>query len=119
MNMIFNILLPEVPMPICRDFCEVINNEANYYLKFLTCHRVEDISVLPKAGMKRKRESKTKQDYFKTNEAVFLVVTFAFWSLINQLQFQPKNGEQGCQNTTLITLTLHGLRVKGPFSEMI
>ena len=46
---------------------------------------------------------------------VFLLVTFAFWPLINQLQFQPKNGEQGCQNTTLIdvTLTLHGLRMKG------
>ena len=83
----------------------------------MTCHRVEDISVLPNAGMKGKRESKMKQNDFKKKEAVFLVVTFAFWPLINQLQFQPKNGEQGCQNTTLIdvTLTLHGLRIKGPF----
>ena len=29
MNMIFNILLPEALMRICRDFFEVINNEAN------------------------------------------------------------------------------------------
>ena len=67
--------------------------------------------------MKRKRESKMKQNDFKKKEAVFLVVIFAFWPLINQLQFQAKNGEEECQNTTLIdvTLTLRGLRIKGPF----
>ena len=78
MNMIFNILLPEALMRICRDFFEVINNGANDYLKCLTCHMVEDISVLPKAGMKRKRESKMKHNDFKKKESVFLVVIFAF-----------------------------------------
>ena len=43
----------------------MIYNEANGYIKCLTCHRVEDILVLLKAGMKRKRESKMKQNDFK------------------------------------------------------
>ena len=43
----------------------MIYNEANEYLKCLTSHRVEDILVLPKAEMKRKRESKMKQNDFK------------------------------------------------------
>ena len=42
-TIIFNILLPKVIIRISRDFLEVTYNEANEYLKCLTCHSVEDM----------------------------------------------------------------------------
>ena len=61
----FYMLLPEALIGISRDYFEVIYKEANGYFKCLTCHRVEHILVSPKAGMKRKGQSKMKRNDFK------------------------------------------------------